>query len=470
MGEIRAPAQGVLPPRGATALVVGMGRSGVAAAELILACGGRPLLYDDRSEALATEQVRALREAGASVWAGSLEQVSVVITSPGVPLSHPLLAEAAARGLPIWGELELASRHCTLPTVAITGSDGKSTTCSLVAHLFRAGGVPAHLAGNIGIPFSTVVLARPTEGVVVLEVSSYQLESTVSFRPRVAVLLNLAPDHLERHGSMEAYGRAKARIFQNQGPGDWQVINADRPNLRALLPRTGASTLLFSVTSPVEEGACLQEGWFVQVSGGRAVRVLPASQFPLRGQHNLENAVAALASVLPWGLPPELLAEGLRSFRALPHRLEPVGRVRGALYVNDSKATNVHAATTGLKSFSGPVVLLVGGKDKGLDFSPLAQLCPGRVRVAIAFGEAGPRLAETLRPVTSVMEARDLAQAVDLAASVAREGEVVLLSPACSSFDAYGSFEERGEHFKRLVSSLSGFCPHGDETPKNFSR
>lgn len=439
-------------------MVVGMGRSGSAAASLLLAMGACPVLADDDKEALRRPAVHALVASGASLAeADAVASVSLVVSSPGVPVGHPLLAAAGVRGIPVWGELELAFRVCPAPVLAITGSDGKSTTCALAAHILASAGLEVVLGGNIGTPLSALVTSIPRKGLAVVEVSSYQLETTGIFRPWVAGLLNVAPDHLERHGSLEAYARVKARIFRQQGPGDWSVINADRPGLRVLLPPTGATTLEFSRLRPVSAGACLVEGWLTQVHGGEHRRVLRVEDFPLPGHHNIENALAALAMTLPAELDPECLAQGLASFRALPHRLEPVGTVGRVCYVNDSKATNVHSATTGLMSVEKPIVLLVGGKDKGLCFAPLAEASRDRVKVAIAYGDAGSRLAEALAPVVATRRVNDLEEAVNAAAACAEAGDVVLLSPACSSFDAYGSFEQRGDHFRELIRALPGY-------------
>ncbi len=463
-----SPIRGDGIPRGARVVVLGLGRSGTSAAALVIEAGGVPILADDDVASFERPAVRSLRDAGALLPGDDpLRGADLVVTSPGVPSRHPLLAEAACRGIPIWGELELSFRYCPAPLLAVTGSDGKSTTTALVAHLIAQAGRRVVVGGNIGTPLSSLVPQMRGDELAVVEVSSYQLETTTEFRPWVATLLNVAPDHLERHGSLEAYARAKARIFSRQGRGDFRVVNADRPGLLELCPPSEAQTLLFSATSHVRDGACLEDGWLTQVEGGRARRILPAERLRIIGQHNVENALAALATVLPVGLVEGALGTGLASFRPLPHRIEPVGRVAGVTYVNDSKATNVHSAIAALASMDRPVILLVGGKDKGLSFAPLAEAARDRVRVALAFGHAGPRLAEALSPVVETRQVADLQAAVEEAARLARPGEVVLLSPACSSFDAYASFEERGAHFRRLVASLEGFSAEEDQdTPK----
>jgi UDP-N-acetylmuramoylalanine--D-glutamate ligase len=446
-------------------MVLGMGRSGQAAASLILAAGAQPVLADDVVERLHQDSVRRLVEAGAILGGvESLSAVSLVVTSPGVPIRHPVLAGARSRGIPVWGELELAYRRCPAPILAVTGSDGKSTTCSLLAHLIAAAGRSVALAGNIGTPLSAVVHSMDPHGLVVVEVSSYQLETTTSFKPWVAGLLNVAPDHLERHGSLEEYARTKARVFAFQGPDDWAVINADRPGLRDCCPNNKARPLAFSARGTVAGGACVAERWLVQVDRGSVLPVLPVERLAIPGHHNVENALAALAMILPLGIDVSRLAKGLESFRSLPHRLEPIGVARGVRYVNDSKATNVHAAATGLCSVPAPVILLAGGKDKGLSFDMLAEAARPRVRLVITYGEASRRLARALAPVVRTRQAPDLPAAVQEAAALAVAGDTVLLSPACSSFDAYGSFEERGDHFRALVRSLPGFTAVNDVT------
>ncbi|MBN1424265.1 UDP-N-acetylmuramoyl-L-alanine--D-glutamate ligase [Candidatus Fermentibacteria bacterium] len=462
--------RGIRP--GDRVLVVGMGRSGQAAASLLLGEGAYPLLADDDGGKLRHPVVEALIAAGAAVAeADAVAAVSLVVSSPGVPPAHPLLTAARERGIPVWGELELASRSCRAPLLAVTGSDGKSTTCAMMAHLIATAGREVVLGGNIGTPLSSLVSSLPCNGLAVVEVSSYQLETTESFRPWVAGLLNVEPDHLERHGSLDAYARAKARIFGRQGPGDWAVINGDRAGLGALVPAAGATVLEFSTRRSIPAGACLMEGWLTHVWRGERQRILRAGDLPVPGHHNVENALAALTMVLPLELRPEHLAVGLSSFRALPHRLEPVGTVAGVDFVNDSKATNVHSAAAGLASMERPVVLLVGGKDKGLSFAPLAEAARNRARMAFAYGEAGVRLAEALALAVPAERVVDLVAAVHAAARSARPGDVVLLSPACSSFDAYGSFEQRGEHFRELVMALPGYAPVGhQESPKKSSR
>ena len=462
---------GIAP--GERTLVVGMGRSGTAAASLVLAAGGTPVLVDDAPAQLTKPAVEALVARGA-VRAGMepLTQVSLVVTSPGVPGSHPILADARNKKIPVWSELELAFRYCACPVLAVTGSDGKSTTCALLAHLIASAGRKVVLGGNIGTPLSALVQSITREAFAVVEVSSYQLESSTTFRPWVAALLNVAPDHLERHGSLTAYAQAKARIFACQGPGDSSVVNADRPGLQDLIPATAATRLHFSARGPVDAGACVTDGWLSQVDDSGARRILSADLLPLPGLHNVENALAALAMALPLRLTVDSLAAGLHSFKALPHRIELVATVRGVRYINDSKATNVHSAVTGLVSIRSPVVLLAGGKDKGLSFEPLAEATRKRVKSAIVYGEAAARLESALEPVVPTLRVRDLAAAVEAAAAGAVAGDVVLLSPACSSFDAYGSFEERGEHFRALVLALPGIRPDSadQEMPKKSSR
>jgi UDP-N-acetylmuramoylalanine--D-glutamate ligase len=410
------------------ALVVGLARSGQAAA-LALAERGVSVVGADRA---ADADSGRLAEAGVEVHVGTeeerlLEDIDLLVKSPGVPGETPLPAGARARGIPIWSEIELGFRLLTNAFVGVTGTNGKTTTSELLGAIFRAAGRPVAVAGNVGRPLTSFVGGLRDDAWVVCEVSSFQLEDMHRFRPRVAVLLNLEPDHLDRHETFEAYRDAKLRIFANQTEADTAVL----PRGFGKVPG-GATRVEFS-------------------AGDR----LPAEPL-IPGEHNRENAAAATAAARAAGIEDDAIAEALRTFRGVAHRLELVGEVDGVRFVNDSKATNTAAARRGIAAYAGePLRLILGGSLKGESFDELAEQLPPTVRSIDLIGEATDELAAALRRAgRSYRRSGDLATAVGAAAGEAEPGDVVLLSPACASYDQFRNFEERGEAFRRLVGDL----------------
>lgn len=441
--------------------VVGLARSGVAAARLLRHAGADVVATDTKPlEALGAE-ARALGEVGVHLLVGghrpeAVAAVDLVVVSPGVPLDSPQLAPARARGIPVIGELELGWRAMEADTLAITGTNGKTTTTTLTGALLTEQTRPVVVAGNIGSPLAAHALAIPGDGLVVCEVSSFQLETIEAFRPRVAALLNVTPDHLDRHGSFEAYLAAKARIFANQTPADCAVLNADDPAVAGLAGRTRARVVWFSRRRELREGVFVRDGWVVARLNGADERVCPLAEIPLRGAHNVENVLAAAACALWAGLAPDAIRRAVGRFRGVPHRIEFVREIRGVQYYNDSKGTNVASTLKALDSFTERLVLIAGGLGKGQDFAPLAEAARGRVGHAVVIGQDGPAIAAALARVgIPVSTAPSLEAAVDIARSVARPGDVVLLSPACASFDMFRDFEHRGDVFKQLVGGLA---------------
>jgi len=441
--------------------VVGLARSGVAAARLLHEAGARVVAVDAKPvEALgaAARELASLgiRLVGGETGGDAAGDADLVVVSPGVPLDSPQLARARARGIPVLGELELAWRAMSCDVVAITGTNGKTTTTALTGALLAEGGRPVLVAGNIGTPLAAHALAFPADGVVACEVSSFQLETIETFRPRVAAVLNVTPDHLDRHGTVEAYAAAKARIFANQTGADCAVLNADDAGSRALAPRAVAPVVWFSRTRALERGVFVGDGWVVARLDGAFQRVLPLAEIRLRGAHNVENVLAATACALRSGIAPDAIRRAVGRFAGVAHRIEPVRELDGVHYYNDSKGTNVASTIKALESFTEPVVLIAGGVGKGQDFSPLAAAARGRVRHAVTIGEDGPKIAAALGaagvPVTA---APSLAAALAAARAAAGPGSVVLLSPACASFDMFDNYEHRGDVFKRLVGELS---------------
>ena len=441
--------------------VVGLARSGVAAARLLHACGARVSVSDAKPLERLGEDARGLARLGVRVVAADVAGAGVagaelVVVSPGVPLDTPQLSPARRAGAPIIGELELGWRALEADTIAITGTNGKTTTTALTGALL--GGEPRAVlvAGNIGTPLAAHALTFPADGTVVCEVSSFQLETIEAFQPRVAAVLNVTPDHLDRHRTFDAYVDAKARIFANQEASDCAVLNADDPPTRALASRTRAEVLWFSRQRPVDHGVFVSDGWIAAKLEGRVETICPLADIFLRGQHNVENVLAATACALRAGVNPEAIRRGIAAFRGVAHRIEPVRELGGVSYYNDSKGTNVASTITALESFSEPIVLIAGGVGKGQDFAPLAAAARGRVSQLVVLGEDGPKIAAAFEAAgILVRSTTTMESALYAARDAAAPGDVVLLSPACASFDMFDNYEHRGDVFRTLVESLA---------------
>jgi UDP-N-acetylmuramoylalanine--D-glutamate ligase len=449
--EIRPPM-----PRGPF-LVVGLARSGQAAARLLAGRGEVVRAVDSGHP----EGAAGLAEVGVEVHLDTdglaqLEGTHTVVKSPGVPREAAVIAAARERGIGVTGELELAWRALPNRTVAVTGTNGKTTTVELLGHLWSAGGEPVAVAGNVGTPLASLVGEVEPDATVVCEASSFQLEDTDLFAPECAVFLNLAPDHLDRHGTIEEYLAAKLRIFANQGNDDVAVFNEDDPALAGVDLGGCARRVGFCVGAGPDCEVSLAEGT-IFYDGEPLIAV---SELGLFGEHNVANAMAAAAAALSVGLDSEAVREGLRSFAGVPHRLERVAEIGGVQFVNDSKATNVASATVGLRAFAGGVHAILGGSDKGEPFAPLVEPLRERAVAAYLLGATAERMAAELAPARAggveLHRCRDLEDAVRRAAAAAAPGDVVLLSPACASFDAFPDFEARGERFREVVASLEG--------------
>ena len=438
--------------------VVGLGRSGLAAARLLHAAGADVVATDAKPIHALTSEARALAGLGIRLLdseARPLSEADLVVVSPGVPVDGEQLAPARARGIPIVGELELGWRASDAEAIAITGTNGKTTTTALIGALVAREGQPVLVAGNIGTPLTAEAAAFPHEGWLVLEVSSFQLETIETFRPRLAVVLNVTPDHLDRHQTLEAYTAAKARIFENQRPDDGAVINADDPGARALAAGVRGDLVWFSRRHALPRGVFVSDGWIVARLHGRSESICPLADIALRGAHNIENVLAATAAAGWLGVAAPEIRAGIAAFRAVAHRIEYVRSVDDVAYYNDSKGTNVESTVRALESFTEPVVLIAGGKGKGQDFTFLARTARGRVKKAVLIGEDAPRVAAALAAESvDVLHGGSLADAVAIARAAAEPGDVVLLSPACASFDMFDNFEHRGDAFKDLVRGL----------------
>ena len=448
-------------------LVVGLGRSGLAAAMFLRDRGARVTVSDTRSAQALAKEIPALLEAGIAVEAGghgllTFRRQDLIVVSPGVPLETPEIAQAARLGTPVIGELELASRFLTGKVVAITGSNGKTTTTTLVGRIFEDAGLPTLVGGNIGLPVVELVkqeatsAARDGEMWSVLEVSSFQLETTVEFRPRIAVVLNITADHLDRHKTFERYAAAKARITARQGANDFLILNAEDKATQMVAAHTEARVFWFSPARRIKQGAFVhgESVFFLAAENGTPEPILPVAEITLRGAHNVENVLAAVCAARLAGIPADSIRRTVRDFHAVEHRLEPVRTLRGVTYFNDSKATNVDATAKAIASFAGGIHLILGGKDKDSDYTQLAPLLRERVRVVYTIGSAAEKIERELAGVVKIESAQTLAKALAIAADKAIEGEIVLLAPACSSFDQFENYEHRGRVFRECVMDL----------------
>ncbi len=442
-------------------LVVGLGKSGLSAAMFLRAQGARVTVSDTRSAVALAKEIPALLEAGIMVESGghgllTFRRQDLIVVSPGVPMDTPEVKQVVAFGLPVIGELELASRYLRGQVVAITGANGKTTTTSLLGKIFADAGVPTQVGGNIGLPVIELVAKSTPETVNVLEVSSFQLETVEEFHPRIAAILNITPDHLDRHHSFESYVAAKERIFARQGPGDFLVLNADDRVTQMCAARAKSDVFWFSGTKAVRRGTFVRDGVIVWVEKENGVTepVLPVSEVHLKGAHNIENVLAAVCAARLAKVPAESIRASVASFKAVEHRLELVKVVNGVEFYNDSKATNVDAAMKAVASFAGGIHLILGGKDKDSDYGLMAALLRERVKVVYTIGSAAEKIGRQLQGVVKIVAAETLQTAVAEAAKGATIGDVVLLSPACSSFDQFENYEQRGQVFRQLVNEL----------------
>ncbi|HKK70875.1 MAG TPA: UDP-N-acetylmuramoyl-L-alanine--D-glutamate ligase [Candidatus Krumholzibacteria bacterium] len=442
--------------------VLGLGRSGRGAVALLERHGAQAIAFDDRSPAdLPGDVVAELAEWGVEFRAarddvrGTVSVLDALVVSPGVPSEHPLVRAAEQRGTSVIGELELASRRARGRILAVTGTNGKSTTVSLVHAILRQAGHDAVLVGNIGTAVSDHVEEVDENGLLVIECSSFQLERVEHFAPAVAAVLNLAPDHLDRYPSFEAYGEAKRNILRASTPSTAYVYPVDQAPMNQWAEDTPARRAGFARDRAENTVTWIEDGWIVRRSEAGPERVLALDTIPLVGGHNQMNVLAAVAMVHDLDLDPGGIAEAVAGFRGLPHRAVTVDTDDGRTWIDDSKATNVHAATATLRGLSGRVVALFGGRGKGEDYTPLADHSD-RLRVAVCFGEEGQVVAEAIGDRVRCITCADMRTALSRACQLAEVGDTVLLSPACASFDEFGSFAERGEVFQEWVRTHVG--------------
>src|ERR1700736_5692779 len=445
-------------------LVVGLGKSGVASALFLKAHGARVTVSDTKTGDELRSEIPVLLDHGIAVETGghgerTFRGQDLIVVSPGIPLDAPALVQARALGGSVIGEIELAARFLRGSIVAITGSNGKTTTTTLTGEIMTAGGFAALVGGNIGTPAIALAERATPESAIVLEVSSFQLETIHSFRPKIAVLLNVTPDHLDRHRTFEAYVDAKARILENQQSADLAVLNADDPTCVAMAARTKAQVFWFSRQKEVQQGAWVLDGNILFRDGAQQREIMLVSEIPLKGAHNLENVLAAVCAGALMGCAPERIRQAVREFKAVEHRLEYVATIRGVDYYNDSKATNVDATIKALESFPVNIHLILGGKDKGSDYTVLNNLLRERVKRVYTIGAAAAKIESQIVSSKSggpeVDHAETLETAITRAPQPAMPGDIVLLAPACASFDQFRNYEHRGKVFKETVHALA---------------
>ena len=454
---------------GKRVLVVGLARTGVVTALFSAGYGATVTATDEKPESDLSGEAARLRDAGVTLELGNHPQgifldKDLIVLSPGVPAKLPQLEAARARGIPVWSEIELAWRFLRGKLVAITGSNGKTTTTSLVAHILQSAKIPTLVGGNIGVPLLALVESSMDTTVTVAEISSFQLETIEAFRPEIGVMLNLTPDHLDRHASFDEYARAKMRMYENVLDRDAVVLNADDPEVTRRMPARG-HIFWFSRQKRVAEGAFLRDDQVFFRLEGTETPLARRADITLRGEHNLENVLAACSAAYLAGATPATISSGLKTFQGVEHRLEFVADVGGVSFYNDSKATNVDAARKALEAFPGPLVVILGGKDKGSPYTPLRDLLHERARLVLLIGAAAEKIAADLHGAVEIERAGTLERAVEIAARLSHPGDVVLLAPACSSFDQFQNYEHRGRIFKELVAKLEGHSTAGASAP-----
>lgn len=443
-------------------LVVGLGKSGSAAANLLAELGCKVVVSEMLTEAEAGQSLNGLNPKVKVSWGGHpaalFMKFPLIVLSPGVPVETEAVQAAMRKGIRVIGEMELAFRLSAVPWVAITGSNGKSTTTTLVGEFAEKSGLAVRVGGNLGIPSADLVREEKGASFIVAEVSSFQLETIETFKPAIGVVLNISPDHLDRYRSEREYIRAKAAIFSNMDESDIAVINRTDPEVRKMAEGTTAQILYFSNRTLEGDGVMLERDWITIREGDSSQKVLEAGNIAIAGSHNLENALAAVAVGHKMGIDPREMADVLKTFKGLPHRMELVDYYRGIPIYNDSKGTNVGATLRSLESVKGRVILIMGGKDKGAPYTPMRRIVEQKVGLLILIGEAAQKMYGALGGSVETIVSDSLDEAVKAALNRARPGDEILFSPACSSFDMFSSFEERGDAFKKLVHRYMGIA------------
>lgn len=442
-------------------LIVGMALSGVAAAKVLYAHGAHIILNDIKDQSKLQDVLVQLQEIKAEYAFGVepdglLNSCDMIVVSPGVPLDKPFVSKAAEMGIEVIGEIELAYRLAKAPIVAITGTNGKTTTTALTGYIFSLAGINTFVCGNIGTPMISHIEQYNANDIVVAEVSSFQLESIRYFKPHISAILNITEDHLNRHKTFDNYVAAKSRIFMNQGPDDFVILNMDDEMCRSLMPLPKARILPFSRKQLLDQGAMVQDGYVFCRIGGREDRICRTDEIKIPGLHNLENALAAAAMAYAANIKPEIIAQALNVFPGVEHRIEFVAEIDGVRFINDSKGTNPDAAIKAIEAVQGPIILIAGGMDKHADFNGFIESFDHKVKAIVLLGETADQIAFTAKKhgFENIYKVNSLEDAVQKAWQLAQRGDCVLLSPACASWDMFENFEQRGRIFKDTVKQL----------------
>ncbi len=440
--------------------IVGMARSGSAAAVLLQKYGAEVFVTEMKPYDKVATQAQMLEIAGIDFETGghtsqALDNVDYIVVSPGVPPTSPFMKEIELRHLPVFSEVEVTSWLCPATVLAVTGTNGKTTTTALVAHLLKSAGKKAVATGNIGSPFAADIEGLTEDDFAVVEISSFQLEATDTFKPKVASILNITPDHLDRYGSFDEYAKMKCRIADSQDESDFLVLNADDPVLERASFWGKPQLLHFSIKKQVENGVYADSENLVYSSGGRSRTICPTGKLGIKGPHNLANSAAAAAMVMALGIRADAVAHGLETFRPIAHRLEPVAQIKGVNFINDSKATNVDSVFYALQSEEHPLIVIMGGRDKGGDFTTLSALVKQHVKLLVLIGEASDKIEAALGSATDTVRAANIVDAIQTSYRNAAPGDVVMLSPGCASFDQFTDYEDRGNKFKQAVLDLA---------------
>ncbi|MDR5658030.1 UDP-N-acetylmuramoyl-L-alanine--D-glutamate ligase [Serpentinicella sp. ANB-PHB4] len=446
-------------------LVIGLATTGIPLVKVLDDLGASIIVNDARNETQLEETLKKLGEFNVKYYLGKhpinideLGHIDLVVVSPGVPLDIPFIKQIKQKGVKLIGEIELAYRLMKGQIIAITGTNGKTTTTALTGEIFKNANKNVFILGNIGTAAISKALDTKDDDFIILEISSFQLESCDKFHPNVATVLNITPDHLNRHYTMNNYIDIKFSIFQNQTITDYSIINYDDLDCRNKIDRTNGKVIYFSRRQELEEGIFVKDDYIVIKKNGIERKVINTADILLPGKHNLENALAATAMAYIYGIDIEIISNSLKCFSGVDHRLQVIANINGVEFINDSKATNVESANKAIEAVEKPILLIAGGMDKNTDFTSFIRVIKKKVKVLYVFGEVSKKLFETakLNGFDSVHIVKDLDEGVSKAYNQASEGEAILLSPACASWDMYTNFEERGNHFKRIVSKLKG--------------
>lgn len=443
-------------------LVLGAGISGRSVAEVLVSHGAKVTLNDSKKLDDSIKEFQKLKYLGIDIISGwqnesLLQSVDYIVVSPGITIELPIITAARSMGITVMSEIEVAFSICQAPIIAITGTNGKTTTTALTGEILKAAGKNTVIGGNIGAALSQEVQGTTSSSVVVAEISSFQLEGIIHFRPYIAVILNLTPDHLDRHHTMEGYQAAKERIFENQNRQDYLVLNYDDPNVQKMANRTDAQIVFFTMQKEPESGGCIKDDQIVIKWQGQSYVICDVKDVRLLGKHNIENILAACCATFLAGVSPSIMADVLKKFSGVEHRIEPVATIDGVSYYNDSKATNPESSVKALEAFPGNIILIAGGRDKNTNLTEFMTLARDKVDHMILIGEAQARFFEAAsqQGVCHIHTVMSLEEAVATAHRLARSPQVVLLSPACASYDMFNNYEERGRLFKQLVQRLT---------------